>query len=153
MRLIALFATPSLALAFTLARPTALSATPWDADAAPPLDAATRALGAQPWTWEPLPDAEAVCLDGSQYGLVTCIGAGPIKTTYINIQGGGCESPQAVTPSSRYGCALPAAAALDGNAVGRGCVCAHVARRGVVRRGVARRGAAWRGAARRLAAQ
>ena len=120
-RIASLFALPSLALAFTLARPTALSATPWDADAAPPLDAAARALGAQPWTWEPLPDAEAVCLDGSQYGVVTCVGAGPIKTTYINIQGGGCES--------------------------RGAARRGAAWRNAARRGAARRGATWRSAA------
>ena len=130
-RIASLFALPSLALAFTLARPTALSATPWDADAAPPLDAAARALGAQPWTWEPLPDAEAVCLDGSQYGVVTCVGAGPIKTTYINIQGGGCES----RPRRLVACAG-----------------AHSLAKSAAWRGAARRGVAQRGAARRCAA-
>lgn len=83
-RSVALAALTALAAApargFELARPSALSARPYAAEDAPPLSARARALGAVPWTWEPLPDTEAVCLDGSQYGLVTCVGAGPIKT-------------------------------------------------------------------------
>lgn len=81
---------PLAATAFLLARPTPQSARPWDAESSAPLTLAAREAGAaQPWAWEPLPDAEAVCLDGSQYGLVNCIGSGPIKTVYISIQGGG----------------------------------------------------------------
>ena len=74
--------------AFLLARPTPFTQTPWDAESNPPLTREMRALGAGPWRWEPLPDAEAVCLDGSQYGLVTCFGSGPIKTIYVSIEGG-----------------------------------------------------------------
>ena len=140
-RIASLFALPSLALAFTLARPTALSAMPWDADAAPPRDAAARALGAVPWTWEPLPDVEAVCLDGSQYGVVTCVGAGPIKTTYINIQGGGCES------RSRRLVACAGAHSLTNSAARRSVAWRGLARRGVARRGAARHDATWRYAA------
>jgi len=40
-------------------------------------------------SWEPLPDPTALCLDGSQYGLLTCVGDGPIVNFTIGIQGGG----------------------------------------------------------------
>ena len=43
---------------------------------------------ANPWTWEPLAGTDAVCLDGSQYGVVSCVSpSGPMKTAYIEIQG------------------------------------------------------------------
>ena len=82
--LLAALAAAPPASAFLLARPTAATATPWDAESNGALAAAG---GGAPWAWEPLPDPLAVCLDGSQYGLVTCIGAAP-KTFYISIQGG-----------------------------------------------------------------
>lgn len=50
---------------------------------------------ARSYAWEPLPDPLAVCLDGSQYGLVTCIGTGPIKNWTLSFQGGGwCYNEQ-----------------------------------------------------------
>jgi len=43
---------------------------------------------ATPWSWEPLTGTDAVCLDGSQYGVVSCVSpSGPMKTAYIEIQG------------------------------------------------------------------
>jgi hypothetical protein len=43
---------------------------------------------ANPWSWEPLTGTDAVCLDGSQYGVVSCVSpSGPMKTAYIEIQG------------------------------------------------------------------
>ena len=122
LRALCALALAAPALAFTLARPTALSATPWDADTAPPLAPATRALGATPWTWEPLADTEAVCLDGSQYGLVTCIGAGPIKTTYINIQGGACRGGRERARGARARMRACARAAREARGA-RACVC------------------------------
>jgi len=67
---------PAPSSAFLLARPTRDSPTPWFAETS----AAVGAGAGAAWRWEPLPDPMAVCLDGSQYGLVTCIGAAPIKT-------------------------------------------------------------------------
>lgn len=43
----------------------------------------------QTWEYEELPDPNALCLDGSRYGLITCIGPGPIINFTISIQGGG----------------------------------------------------------------
>ena len=61
-----------------------LTGMPWDAESSPPLTS-----GAVPWSWVPLPDTQAVALDGTQYGLVTCIGSGPLTSFILNIQGGG----------------------------------------------------------------
>jgi hypothetical protein len=43
---------------------------------------------ASPWAWEPLTGTDAVYLDGSQYGVVSCVFPDqPMKTAYIEIQG------------------------------------------------------------------
>lgn len=77
---------------FVLPAATEHTPTPWDAESNPPLTPALAARGAVPWSWEPLPDPTAVCLDGSQYGLVICGGAGPYETVTINLQGGGVSA-------------------------------------------------------------
>ena len=94
--LLLLILAPAAASAFVLARPTRDSPTPWFAETSGAVGA-----GATPWAWEPLPDKLAVALDGSQYGLVTCIGAAPIKTVYISIQGGGEFVPSRAEVSSQ----------------------------------------------------
>jgi hypothetical protein len=107
---------------FVLPSATEHTRTPWDAESNPPLTPELAARGAVPWTWEPLPDTSAVCLDGSQYGLVVCGGAGPYTTVTINLQGGGVSAARGVwgggvccsrtRPRRRHreGCAGPHAA-------------------------------------------
>lgn len=40
-----------------------------------------------PWTYVPLTDPTALCLDGSAYGLALCLGTGPIVNWTFNFQG------------------------------------------------------------------
>ena len=68
----------AVSFAFLLAKPDS-----WVAEKCPP-----RSGDSSPWAWEPLTGTDAVCLDGSQYGVVSCVSPDqPMKTAYIEIQG------------------------------------------------------------------
>ena len=45
--------------------------------------------GVNTFIYVPLPDPEALCLDGSRYGIFVCLGAPTATQWQIGIQGGG----------------------------------------------------------------